>query len=550
FTLSNIFYVRDLTLAFRSRFLFFRHTALHGIWPLWDPYVANGQSAAGDALYQLFHFPSIPIRLLLPPVVAYNTWIALPVPLAGIGAFLYLRRWVSRPAAALGALTFALAGPTVSSTNFPNLSWSITCVPFLFWSIDRLAARRKAADGMVVALVVAAQALAGEPVTLGATLAIAAAYVAFPLRGLLRWRLLLICAAAMLLGVLLAAIQLVPLAAVGRGSVRAVMQPDDFWSFHPLAVLELVAPHFFGEYFNSNLSELTWMPALNSGREPFYYSMYLGVPALLAAGVAALSRRPKTTFWALVVATCILASFGAHTPFYPAIQAIVPGIKAFRFPVKYLALAAMGTSTLAAFACDWMIAGDVPQRPRWAAIGIALGLGAVAYGFIAWQMLAPRVPLSLTYRLALAMQVHSPIQAAEFLIYRARPLITALFLKVICGAFLFAIAASARRERRLAAALFAVFMVVDLLAANSSVNPTMPLSLLDKPAWLSKLPPNMHARVYLGGRLDGWVDVREIDSPKYIAEIPGYTPMQQRFLTVNDMIFHPSGWGLRESLSY
>ncbi|HEY3885879.1 MAG TPA: hypothetical protein VGL62_11760, partial [Vicinamibacterales bacterium] len=63
FTLSNIFYVRDLTLAFRSRFLFFRNTALHGIWPLWDPYVANGQSAAGDALYQLFHFPSIPIRL-------------------------------------------------------------------------------------------------------------------------------------------------------------------------------------------------------------------------------------------------------------------------------------------------------------------------------------------------------------------------------------------------------------------------------------------------------------------------------------------------------
>src|SRR5450759_2570610 len=100
FTLSRIFYVRDLTLAFRSRFLFLRHNVLSGTWPLWDPYVSNGQSAAGDALYQLFHVPSLPIRLLLPAVPAYNVWIALPVPLAALGAFLYLSRQVTRTAAA------------------------------------------------------------------------------------------------------------------------------------------------------------------------------------------------------------------------------------------------------------------------------------------------------------------------------------------------------------------------------------------------------------------------------------------------------------------
>src|SRR6185369_4110060 len=113
FTLSRIFFIRDLTLAFRSRFLFLCEAAHSGVWPIWDPYVANGQSAAGDALYQLFHFPSLPIRLLLPAVPAYNLWIALPVPLAALGAFVYLRRHVSPPAATLGAIAFAVAGPTV-----------------------------------------------------------------------------------------------------------------------------------------------------------------------------------------------------------------------------------------------------------------------------------------------------------------------------------------------------------------------------------------------------------------------------------------------------
>ena len=96
-------------------------------------------------------------------------------------SFLYLRRHVAAPAAAFGAIVFAVAGPTVSTTNFPNLSWSVVCVPFVFWSLDRLAERGRAADAALVAVIVSAQALAGEPVTLAATLVVAAAYVAWPL---------------------------------------------------------------------------------------------------------------------------------------------------------------------------------------------------------------------------------------------------------------------------------------------------------------------------------------------------------------------------------
>src|SRR5688500_3831724 len=176
FTWSKLFFVRDLGIAFRSRFLFVRQTLWSGSFPLWDPYPANGQPAVNDALYQLFHLPSLPIRLLLPELVAYNLWVALPIPLCALGMYLFLRRHVSQPAAAFGAIGFAVSGPIISTTNFPNLSWSVAAVPYVFWALERLFARRTAPAMALLAAIVACQALAGEPVTLVATLTIASAY--------------------------------------------------------------------------------------------------------------------------------------------------------------------------------------------------------------------------------------------------------------------------------------------------------------------------------------------------------------------------------------
>src|SRR6185503_15781511 len=118
YTLSRIFYIRDLSIAFRPRFQFIRRTILHGVFPMWDPYPAHGQSAINDALYQLFHLPSLLIRVLLPEVLAYNLWVALPVPIAAIGMYLFLRRHVGVAAAAFGAFAFGASGPIISSPNF------------------------------------------------------------------------------------------------------------------------------------------------------------------------------------------------------------------------------------------------------------------------------------------------------------------------------------------------------------------------------------------------------------------------------------------------
>src|SRR6188768_984211 len=389
FTLSRVFYVRDLTMAFRSRFLFFRESVFSGSFPLWDPYPAHGQAAVNDALYQLFHLPSLLIRLLLPETLAYNVWIALPIPLAAAGMYLFLRRRLEPRAAALGGVAFAVSGPIVSTTNFPNMSWSVVAVPYVFWALERLIERRSPRALALFAFVLACQALAGEPVSLAATLAIAGAYAAFTER---RWRdlrLMVLVGVGFAAGLMLSAIQYLPLLGATRTSIRGTMMPSDFWAFHPLALLELFVPHFFGDYFNSNLRELVWMIALNSQRDPFYYTMYIGLPVALLAAVAMFSNRPGTRFWTIVVLCCAVASLGPYSPIYPALQELVPPLKSFRFPVKYFSLAAFGIATLAATAFQWLLQADVPAR----AVRIVLGITAVAalctYAIIAWVLIAP-----------------------------------------------------------------------------------------------------------------------------------------------------------------
>jgi membrane protein YfhO len=550
FTLSRLFFVRDLALTFHSRFLFLRHSILSGTFPLWDPYAANGQPAVNDALYQLFHLPSLVVRLLFPEIVAYNLWVALPIPLASLGMYLFARRHVSPPVAVFGAIAFAVSGPIVSTTNFPNMSWSVAAVPYVFWALEIVFERRTARAAVLLALTVSCQALAGEPVTLAATMAIAAAYAVAVDR---RWRDVrgvVLVAVGTAAGLALSAIQYVPLVAAGRESMRSTMTPSDFWAFHPLALLELLVPHFFGDYFISNLREVAWMLALNSQRDPFYYSMYVGVPVVLLAAIAVLSNRPRTRFWTIVIVACAIASLGPYTPIYPAVQAIVPPLRSFRFPVKYLSLAAFGLATLAAMALQWLLDGTAPRRAVRVAV-IAAAVGALAaYVTVAWVLIAPQLPIRGFFRLAIWANVPAPIQGAEFLLYRARPLLTSLLLKLAAAAFLLAIAASARRERRLALAVLVAFVVVDLLASNASVNPTLEATQLADPEWLSHVPKDMHERVYVGGRLEGYVNVLDIDAPKYAAFIDGYTQMEQRYLLVAQLLFNPSGPRVREALSY
>src|SRR6266576_1105280 len=171
FSVTNIFYIRDLTMFFWPRHLWIHRSLVAGSWPLWDPYAAAGQAAFSDALNQLFLPPVLLLRAL-PAVPGFNLLVAAPFPLAALGMWLFLRRHVSETSAAFGAIVFSASGPVVSTANFPNLSWSVAWIPWIVWAADRNRVARSARSFALLTAIIACQMLSGEPVTMAGTIAL------------------------------------------------------------------------------------------------------------------------------------------------------------------------------------------------------------------------------------------------------------------------------------------------------------------------------------------------------------------------------------------
>ena len=98
---------------------------------------------------------------------------------------------------------------------------------------------------------------------------------------------------------------------------RGTLATPDFWSLHPFALWETLAPHLFGNYYDAFLADLPWMGALNFGRDPFFYSLYVGPLVLLLACAGLAARFRRNAFWLAILLVFLVAALGGYTPLYP-----------------------------------------------------------------------------------------------------------------------------------------------------------------------------------------------------------------------------------------
>jgi prepilin-type N-terminal cleavage/methylation domain-containing protein len=540
FTTRNIFYVRDLSFFFWSRHLWLRHTIFAGEAPWWDPHVAAGQSAIADALNQLLMPLTLAVRLLPSDVVSFNLWVALPIPLAAAGTFVFLRRRVGDGAAALGACAFALSGPVVSMINAPNLSWSVALLPWVLWTVET---RRIT----LLAIAFALQGLSGEPVTWAATAAIAAAYAAVsrerladPIRAVL----------GLAAGGGLAAAQLAPTLLAGVRAHRSALAMPDFWSLHPLSLWETLAPQLFGNYYGAFLADLPWMGALNFGRDPFFYSLYVGPLVLLLAGIGAVSQR-RHLFWVAVLLVFLVASLGGYTPLYPIGRRLVPALMYFRFPVKYIVFAIFACAVLAAEGWARIAEALREERPLpslWlpaaiAGTGLALAIAAFAL---------PDAATRAMHWLAVSTHLKDPAAGAAFLARAAPPLAARASALLLAGTMLLALICQRHggpdARRRLAAWVLFGAVCADLAITNRDLSPTASVASLSPPAWyVASAGP---ARLYVGGRARGWMNPNDPDATTEWDIPAASTAVEGRMQLNADLPMAPSGWRVREALSY
>src|SRR5262245_7876925 len=219
---------------------------------LWTPSIFAGYYIHGEGQTGAFHPFHQLIYRVLPLGPAFNIELIANYLAAFCGTVWFLRRLQFDLAPALfGSMLFAFSGFNLLHHQHVNMVAVVAHMPWLLAAADVLIVdeRRRVRTLAVaaVALILASEFLIGFPQTVWWNVLTLAAFALFRASETGRWRRLLPCAAAVLIGTLLGGIQLLPTADVAAHSERMDLSSDFAltYSLHPINLLQLWSPYVF-----------------------------------------------------------------------------------------------------------------------------------------------------------------------------------------------------------------------------------------------------------------------------------------------------------------
>ena len=352
-----------------------------GQLPLWNPDINFGFPLLAEGQAGFFYPFNLLAAYFLPTYAALSYNIVFHLWLAAVGTYLYLRTLeCGRPAALLAALTFGLGGYIVTRGMSPNFVGASAWLPFLFLAIELSLQRRRWRPLLIAAVVAGLQFLVGHPqaavYSLGAAL-LYGLYRGWQCGVTRTWWAALVFAVP-LLGLLLAAAQLVPTAELVASSSRGQgVSLEQFvnMSLPPQRLVSLFLPDFFG---NSSTGSYWGRP------EGFYIQLcaYVGVLPLVLALAAWVGLRDRyTAFFGGLCAVALLLALGKYSSFFSLLHG-VPGLSFFRIPTRFLLWLAFGVSVLAGLGFEQVLRGHL----AWRGWGWKIVVLSIAFcGVMAWQ---------------------------------------------------------------------------------------------------------------------------------------------------------------------
>lgn len=484
FTPSMLF-IRDVFNYTYPSARFIQEMCRHGTLPYWNPYLNYGQPLLENPNL-LFFYPYTLFIVLLPINLAYPLFYVVHFALAGIGTFLLARRWgQSRWAAFFAGFIFAFSGPMLSLGNLYNHAACAAWMPWALLATDRAVQGRTVRPWILLTLVFSMQFLAAEPFTLITTFGLCFAYALYlrggrrPLTSASNLRIVSGFALAGCLMVLLCAMQFLPSAELlsqsRRGAQGLRYGETAYWAFHPLLVMEMLVPGFFGPALTS---PTPWNTVVNDGSSPYFLSVFTGfVPLFFALAGWALARDRRRNFVAASALLILVLSFGHFTPVFSLAYLLVPLLTLVRFPVKLLVPVVMLIAILAGWGLDALRAEVSQWKARRKRVIFPLAiLLAVSLAICAAAWLAPKL-IIISTQWALAVAGHAGAEAAQMAEYLATMLRT--YLPGITGFTLFGLMLVLGRVQnkvwaRKAVPVFAVLGLAQLVQANYQANPSVP----------------------------------------------------------------------------
>ena len=490
-----MFFYRDVYNYSFPHAQFIHEVCRSGHLPYWNPYLNFGEPVLANPNF-LFFYPSTLFLILLPASFAYTLHYIVHFAVAGVGTYLLARRWGQSCAAAfLAGFFFAFSGPILSLGNFYNHVAAAAWIPWALLLADHALESRSWRPWILLTLVFTLQFLAAEPFTLIATFGLALA-LAFYRKGSLRSPLgpanrQILLAFVLVGGLMLAlsAMQLLPsldlLEHSRRGNEGLPFNETTSWSFHPLALLEVVIPDFFGRPLEA---PSLWTLVLNCRNTPYFPSVFLGfIPFFFALAGWSLGRDRHRVFAAGAGAVLLFLSFGRFTPVFAVVYLLIPPVALVRFPVKLLVPAALMVAILAGWGFDALIQSDPAResRPRRVLNPLRWLLGGVGAVWLA-AVIAPNlitVPAEWVLlrtnemfmrSMAGAITPGQVTEAMAFLVVMLRWQLPGLVGFALAGLLLIVAWEKGQVWARHAVVAAALLGMAQLIMVNHSANPTVP----------------------------------------------------------------------------
>ncbi|MBI5955975.1 MAG: hypothetical protein HY871_03140, partial [Chloroflexi bacterium] len=372
--------------------------------PLWNPRIFTGVPFLANLQAGLLYLPNWPLFLSTSVPKAYAYSVALHVFLAGCSTYLLARLGLGlgRYGALSAGLVFMFGGFLAGQVGHINQLNAAAWLPLLLLLVHLACCTRRWRYVVLAGVFLALQFLAGHAQESFMTMVILGRYALWKAIGQItlssadevpgsgaglrrRWAKLsgglLILAAVIVIGVGLAAVQLVPSAELAAQSVRSggvTYRQAVSFSLDPRKILVYLLPNF--------------------AENPFYeYLGYVGVLGLLLAlyGVAKRGKEPWVRFNLLLALGALVLAFGGYTPLYRLLYYLVPGFGLFRVPARWLMVYSLAMALLAGVGMDSLSRGREVGRflsakelafkaaGWWRGLGTGWRVALLAVGFIA-----------------------------------------------------------------------------------------------------------------------------------------------------------------------
>ncbi|MSQ14258.1 MAG: hypothetical protein EXR50_00115 [Dehalococcoidia bacterium] len=368
--------------------------------PLWDPYIFGGVPFIANIQTAVFYPLNWPLAFLdVPKAVALSYLIHLWM----AGAFMFLFARVSmrleRAASFYTGMVFMLSGFFAAQVGHINQVNAAAWLPLLFLCLDLSIRRRRPLYMALGGLTLAMQLLAGHPQEAYMSLVMMSAYTMFmaacqtwehvglhqlphsnadsygiqrlvprSARVTFRYfrdlRAAFLCLGVIvLLGVVIAGIQLLPTAELARYSIRAggfSLREATTFSLPPWEVGRALLPAF-------------------EGYPPNEYIAYIGFFPLALVVAAIVSRRSSGHLWFFVIILLLglAMAFGRATPVFEWMYYHLPGVSFLRVPARWLFVYTFAASVLAGLGFSALATSRLNRPPLRTRLVAALSITAI-----------------------------------------------------------------------------------------------------------------------------------------------------------------------------